>query len=293
MQHIFIRLELSSVSMRFQVWNLMKADVNADEITLPLEADIADALRRPGAPALEKGLDLLEVLAAEPNGISQKNLAARVGRSVGEIFRMLGVLEQRGYVVRDAKSGEYALSLRLFQLATQHPPARRLQQAALPVMEELAEQSGLSCHLSMMSGTHFLTVAQAESSRPMGWSVKLGALFPLAMPYVSARILAAFQRRRREEVIELLARQSGLAIDAVGPRLDAIAVAGYDMAPSEVVAGLVDISAPVFDHSGQVLAALTLPFLPQLDQNRDAGVALALLRQAAASISEKIGAATA
>jgi hypothetical protein len=70
MQHIFMGLELSSVSMRFQVWNPMKADVNADEITLPLEVDTADALRRPGAPALEKGLDLLEVLVAEPNGIS-------------------------------------------------------------------------------------------------------------------------------------------------------------------------------------------------------------------------------
>src|SRR5229473_2180737 len=111
----------------------MTQEVNSDDQADP---------QRPGAPALEKGLDLLEALAAEPNGISQKHLAARVGRSVGEIFRMLGDLEQRGYVVRGPKTGEYGLSLRLFQLATQHPPARRLQQAALPVMEELAAKVG-------------------------------------------------------------------------------------------------------------------------------------------------------
>lgn len=271
----------------------MKPHVNADEISSLAEGDTADALRRPGAPALEKGLDLLEALAAEPNGISQKNLAARVGRSVGEIFRMLGVLEQRGYVARDPKTGEYSLSLRLFQLATQHPPARRLQQAALPVMEDLAARLGLSCHLSMMSGEHFLTVAQAESDRPMGWSVKLGALFPFSMLYVSARVLTAFQRRRRDEVMAILARHSGLSVEAIRPRLDAIAAAGYDMTPSEVVSGLIDMSCPVLDHSGQVLAALTLPFLPQRDQNKDPAAALALLRAAAASISEKIGAATA
>src|ERR1700761_4980395 len=153
-------------------------------------------LRRPGAPALEKGLDLLEALAAEPNGISQKALAARVGRSVGEIFRMLGVLEQRGYVTRNPKTGEYGLSLRLFQLATQHPPSRRLQQAAVPVMEELSAQTGLSCHLSMVSGEHFIIVAQAESDRPMGWSVKLGAVFPFTMHFVSARVLGALQGER-------------------------------------------------------------------------------------------------
>ena len=55
---------------------------------------------------------------------------------------ILRSLEQRGYVARDPKTGEYALSLRLFQLATQHPPARRLQQAALPVMEDLAAAPG-------------------------------------------------------------------------------------------------------------------------------------------------------
>ena len=68
---------------------------------------------RPGAPALDKGLDLIEALAAESGGLSQKQIAERVGRSVGEIFRMLGVLEQRGYVSRDPVTAEYTLTLQL------------------------------------------------------------------------------------------------------------------------------------------------------------------------------------
>jgi DNA-binding IclR family transcriptional regulator len=272
----------------------MGPGVKSEEIKASLQDDPAGASPRPGAPALEKGLDLLEALAAEPNGISQKQLAARVGRSVGEIFRMLGVLEQRGYVTRDPKTGEYGLSLRLFELATQHPPARRLQQAALPVMEELAAKVGLACHLSMVSAEHFLTVAEAESNRPMGWTVKLGALFPFSVHYVSARVLTAFQRgQRREELMAILARQSGVSAEEIRPRLDDIVAAGYDMTPSAIVDGLIDMSSPVLDHSGQALAALSLPFLPQRDQNKDPMAALALLREAAARISEKIGAATA
>ena len=81
------------------------------------------AAARPEAPALEKGLDLLEALDATATGLTQAELARQVGRSVGEIFRMLATLERRGYVTRDGRSGEYSLSLRLFQLAAQHPPA--------------------------------------------------------------------------------------------------------------------------------------------------------------------------
>src|SRR6516165_7268502 len=90
---------------------------------------------QPGAPALEKGLDLLEALAAESRGLSQKQLAERVGRSVGEIFRMLVALERRGYVTRDPTTAEYTLTLKLFRIASQFPPTERLLQAALPVME--------------------------------------------------------------------------------------------------------------------------------------------------------------
>lgn len=248
------------------------------------------AAARPEAPALEKGLDLLEALAATATGLTQAELARQVGRSVGEIFRMLATLERRGYVTRDGRTGEYSLSLRLFQLAAQHPPARRMQQAALPVMEALAAQLGQSCHLGMVHGEHFIIVAQAEAGTPMGWVVRLGAVFPCSTRYVSARVLAAFQgERRRGELAALLARQDGGAPGDVLARLGHIAVAGYDMAPSEVVVGLTDISCPVLDHDGQAVAALTVPFFPGLGQPTDLSVPLAALREAAATISHKLG----
>jgi DNA-binding IclR family transcriptional regulator len=244
-----------------------------------------------GAPALEKGLDLLEALAAEPGGVLQKDLAARVGKSVSEIFRMLGVLQRRGYIARDAKSGAYSLTLRMFQLALHHPPTRRLQHVALPIMEALAAETGLSCHLGMP--THdgqFLIVAEAEPSQPMGWVVKLGAAFPFTMQYVSARVLAAFQGgAKREEMALRLAAGSGQPKEMVMSRLEAIAAAGYDMAASELAIGLTDLSCPVLDENSQAVAALTLPFLPRFGAKAEAVDTLPALRAAAAAISSRIG----
>jgi DNA-binding IclR family transcriptional regulator len=255
----------------------------------PTRAEVSG--RNGGAPALEKGLDLLEALAAEPGGIMQKDLAARVGKSVSEVFRMLGVLQRRGYIARDAKSGAYSLTLRMFQLALHHPPTRRLQHVALPIMDALAAETGLSCHLSM--ATHdgqFLIVAEAEPPQPMGWVVKLGAVFPLTMQYASARVLAAFQvGARRQEMALRLAANSALPEADVMARLDAIAASGHDMAASELAIGLTDLSCPVLDENSNAVAALTLPFLPRLGAMAEAIDTLPALRAAAAEICSRIG----
>ena len=69
------------------------------------------------APALEKGLDILEFLAGESEGLNISRLAAELGRSVGEIFRMVAVLEQRGYIRVREGADAYIVTLKLFELA--------------------------------------------------------------------------------------------------------------------------------------------------------------------------------
>jgi DNA-binding IclR family transcriptional regulator len=246
---------------------------------------------RPGAPALEKGLDVLELLAAEGGGLTQKQVAGRVGRSVSEIFRMLGVLEQRGYVARDRRTGEYALTLRLFQLATQYPPTRRLQQAALPVMEALAAATNLSCHLSVVSGPQFLVVAQVEPDWPMGWTVKLGAVFPLSLDYASARVLTAFQLEgRREELAGIIARHDGVDLATVQARLTPILRDGGDFDTDEQSPGVTSLSCPVLESSGRAVAALTLPLLREAGKTVNKTLLATHLRDAARSVSGMIGA---
>jgi DNA-binding CsgD family transcriptional regulator len=51
------------------------------------------------APALEKGLDILELLAKQAEGLTRREIAERLGRSVSEIFRMIEALTRRSYLV--------------------------------------------------------------------------------------------------------------------------------------------------------------------------------------------------
>lgn len=79
-----------------------------------LEEDDSDRYR---APALDKGLDILELLSGIDGGLTQAEIAKHLGRSPNEFYRMLDRLVRRGYVTR-LEGDRYSLTLKLFGLAS-------------------------------------------------------------------------------------------------------------------------------------------------------------------------------
>lgn len=244
-------------------------------------------------PALEKALDILELLAREKTGLLQKDVAARVGRSVSEVFRVLGVLEARGYIVREASSGLYTLSLRLFELAHLHPPARRLIEVSMPVMERLANQTRCSCHLVTRDRGQLIVIAQAQPDNLlMGWSVKVGAVFPMTSGYASARTIAAFQSpERRSALLDSMACKQ-MTREELDRRIAGIQERGIEVSDSFVAQGVVDISCPVLNHENEAVAALTMCCVTGvLDKSSIEGSIAPSVQTTASTISHAIGGA--
>jgi len=106
-----------------------------------------DAVDRYRAPALDKGLDILELLAATEEGLSQAEIAKALDRTPNEIYRMLDRLVRRHYVAR-SHGDRYELTLKLFALAHQHAPMRRLVSQAMPELRTFARQAEQACHVA-------------------------------------------------------------------------------------------------------------------------------------------------
>jgi len=118
-----------------------------------------EVARRYPTPALEKGLDALELLASESEGLTKTEVARRLGRTVSEVFRMLVCLETRGYIARSGSDDRYSLTLHLFRLAYEHPPIERLTTEALPIMRHVTRQIKQSCHLGVLDGDRVVIIA--------------------------------------------------------------------------------------------------------------------------------------
>src|SRR5688500_8189480 len=90
--------------------------------------------RKYSAPALEKGLDVLELLASRDTPLTMSQIASELDRSVSELFRMVDALVRRGYLA-PAESGDgFQLTNKLFALGVARAPARSLLEDALPEM---------------------------------------------------------------------------------------------------------------------------------------------------------------
>lgn len=245
------------------------------------------------APALEKGLDILELLASESQPLAAPTIAARMNRTVGQVFRMIVVLEQRGYIA-PAGDDRYRLTLRLFELAMRDAPIRHLTAAAVDTMAQLARDAEQSCHLVIYSSGRGIVIAQESAPTDRGFAVRLGAEAPLPESCSGHVLLAFSDTEQRNSMLQAqpshLRKRIGNA--AMQHILDRVLQRGYEYIESRQVAGVKDIGFPVFDHTGGIVAALVIPYLEHLDdsQSTDLDQCTRLLGAAAQAISDALGA---
>ena len=111
-----------------------------------------DAEARPkyAVPAVEKALDVLELLSEQAVPMTQAQLCRALGREPGELFRMLSALEARGYLRRE-DSGGYVLTLKLFELSRTHSPHEQLLRAAATPMS-MRHRSALQSPSTLRDG---------------------------------------------------------------------------------------------------------------------------------------------
>ena len=144
------------------------------------------------APALEKGLDILELLSLSPIGLSQAEIATKLKRSVNEIYRMLNILVKRNYIELDESTDKFLITYKLLEISSHHQPIKNLMQKALPIMRKVAQLCNHSLHLSIYYSGKLLVIGQVDSPSSFNYSVSVGSTFDL-LETSSGRVILTFQ----------------------------------------------------------------------------------------------------
>lgn len=249
------------------------------------EADDQDELKY-RAPALEKGLDILELLARNPEPMTSSQIANSLGRSVSELFRMILALEYRGYIVQVADG--YALTNKLFTLGIAQGSSKNLLEVALPVMKDLSHMLGQSCHLVVPSGDQIVVIARQESAMDLGFSVRVGYRRrlidsnsgPLIYGLASAEV-------QSEWLPQIINKASPEEIERFHARVSVGKTQGYIKKPSDFVDGVIDFCMPIITRQG-VQAVLVVPFIHIKAQPMQEDDILPALRQATEKIARDL-----
>ncbi|MGZ4503116.1 MAG: IclR family transcriptional regulator [Nocardioidaceae bacterium] len=176
---------------------------------------------------LDRGLRVLQVLAASPAGLSITALAAEVGVNRTVVYRLVTTLEQHGLARRDS-AGRLHVGLGVLALARGLQPVMR--ELAQPVLRSLAEELGTTAHLTFADGGEALAIAVVEPSwTDFHVAYRVGARHPLGQGAAGKAILLGREIR------------VGTAA-AAGP--------GYVQTVGELQAGARGLAAPVLDVDG-------------------------------------------
>ena len=136
---------------------------------------------------LDRGLRVLEVLAGTPGGLTITALAAEVGVNRTVVYRLVATLEGHGLARRDA-AGLVHVGLGVLSLARGLQPV--LRELAAPVLRSLAEDLGMTAHLTVADGGEALAIAVVEPT----WTdfhvgYRVGARHPLGLGAAGRAIL--------------------------------------------------------------------------------------------------------
>jgi DNA-binding IclR family transcriptional regulator len=248
-----------------------------------------EELEKYRAPALDKGLDILELLAETDEGLSQAEIAKALDRTPNEIYRMLDRLVRRAYV-RRTSGDRYEITLKLFELAHARPPMHRLVSQAMPVLRRFARDAEQAVHLVTHDRNILVVVAQVDSPGYWNVSVRVGSRISMVNTGSGHIFLAYASPEERELMLDdRNARAKEKLSASLIARLNVVREQRFETMPSLQVSGVTNLSVPVFGPLGSVIAAVTCPYTERLDKKDapDMQVALAALIAAGQEISQR------
>jgi DNA-binding IclR family transcriptional regulator len=188
---------------------------------------------------LDRGLRVLSVLAAHPNGLTVTELAHIVGVNRTVAYRLVATLEQHGLARRDA-STRLHVGLGVLALARGLQPV--LRELANPVLRALAENLGATAHLTVADGGEALAIAVVEPTwTDFHVAYRVGARHPLAQGAAGRAILLGRDIVSGSVVAEPYVRTSGeLQPGARGLASPVLGVEGLEASVGVVTLGDLD-----------------------------------------------------
>ena len=213
--------------------------------------------------SVARAVSILEHLAGHRMGDGLTNISRAVGLSKSTTHSLISTMEQLGYVQQDQNSGKYSLGLKLFELGQAMHASMDLRAIAMPYLHALAKKYEETVHLAVLSKGEVVYIDKVDSPRSIRIASQIGGRNPAHCTGVGKVLLADLLPAERDKVIRGLKLQRFTPNTIVDPDklrqlLEKVRVDGYAQDVEEIEIGLSCVAAPVKNHRGAVIAAISL-----------------------------------
>jgi DNA-binding IclR family transcriptional regulator len=243
---------------------------------------------------LERGLDVLEMIAAEGADVGVRELARRSGLSPTIVQRLISSLASRGYIEKNSDTARYRLGHRSLALGASGEDAFDYVVAARRELERLAHEHRLNGFVSVLRGGRAIYLLAVQADGPVAIKVSPGSEMPLHSTGAGKVLLAALSDSEARKLLgsRKLAAVTPHTITDPASLIASLAKVrrqGFATVNEENIPGVLSVGAPIRDRAGSVVAALSVAFPKYLDSGLSLHSAEPLVTGAAQRISRMLG----
>jgi len=244
-------------------------------------------------PAADQTLRILSFLAHQRGPVAARTVAQQLAIPRSTVYHLLGEMEAHGFVVHLESDRRWGLGTAAFELAGGYARQEPLARLGRPLVAALADRTGESAHLAVMTGRDVLYIVEERAPRRPALVTDVGVRLPSHLTATGRAMLALLPR----EQVRALYPDAAAFADRTGRGpsrpsdlrdvLTATRARGYASEDGEVTIGLRSVGVAVADHAGWPAAAIAVTW-PD-DADRDAAELARLAGEAAAELSRRIG----
>lgn len=238
-------------------------DGNADPMSVEAVAARGGSDPVPAGSAILRAIRVLEAIATCHSPPQLAEICKAVDLPKPTVFRILSTLEHAGLVGREPGSKRYHCGARMNQLAGEvlmTSPARAARRA---ILEELVEQVGETCNLTIANGNTVLCLDRVETSWPLKITITAGTTVPIHTSASGKLFMSHMPRRSRERLVRQLPLVRHTQHTLTEParlfeEFERIRQQGYSTEREEYLSGIIALAVPVQDGDGRVVAAVSV-----------------------------------
>lgn len=216
-----------------------------------------------GAPALTRGLAMLELMAQQPQGVTLSEVTSALKMSAASAFRIATALEELGYLRRDEATKKFFVTRRLLLLGQPQATSRSLVECSVESMRRVLNATGETTQLCCLAEDQCVVIDQLASVHPFKYIVDIGSRAPLHCAAPGKAIMAYLPE---DELAPLLTQvklekhtdRSITSRKELRAELEHIRANGYAVDRGEHFDGIHCVAAPLLNHHGQAIAAITI-----------------------------------
>jgi DNA-binding IclR family transcriptional regulator len=244
--------------------------------------------------SLAKGLVVLETLANSPRPLTAAQLSRQLNYPRPTLYRILDTLLLQDFVTREGDGACYGLSFKVLDLGHRRLERTDLLAAARPVLRRLEAEFRETVHLAIHQDGRMVYLDKCEGSGPFCTHSRPGSSVPMHCTALGKAILAFLPATRAEAILRThgmprYTPRTTVSAAAMARELSTIRRVGYALDDVEFEPGVRCVGAPILDHRGQPVAAISVSAPASRMPLSRARLAGAALRPAVQEVSRAMG----